>query len=279
MMISKGTGFPVVLIPGIQGRWEWHAPTINALTAGHRVISFSLRDVRPARERDGVFPAWTRALDEVLDQAHERQVSLIGVSFGGLIAARYAARRPERVSSLILASTPAPNWKPGPDDRFCLNFPWLSLPYFGARGLVRLTPELLRARDSWPLRWQLGLEHTKRVLEAPLEPRRMAQWVREWLAYDLATDCKRITAPTLVVTGESSLDKVVPVRDTKRYLKLIEGATHQVLADTGHLGTITKPYRFAQMAGQFIIDARAASQTAARRTEERAAAARTRHAS
>lgn len=278
-MITKGTGFPVVLIPGIQGRWEWMSPTIDALTAGHRVISFSLNELRPNLEKDGAFTAWTRAIDEALDRAHERQVSLIGVSFGGLIAARYAARRPDRVTSLVLVSTPAPRWRPSLDDEFCLRLPHLSLPYFGARAAVRLLPELYNARESWPLRWRLGLDFAGRVIHAPMSPPRMAQWVREWLAYDISEDCRRITAPTLVVTGDSKLDRVVPVRDTKKYLRLIPGATHAVLGGTGHIGVITKPYRFAELAGQFIYSAHTTARSEARAADERTAQARTRHAS
>ena len=30
-MIDVGSGTPVVLIPGLQGRWEWMAPTVDAL--------------------------------------------------------------------------------------------------------------------------------------------------------------------------------------------------------------------------------------------------------
>lgn len=275
-MVVKGIGFPIVIIPGIQGRWEWMAPTMEALQAGHRVITCSLQELRPDRDPHGVFPAWTRALDALIDSTLERQVSIIGVSFGGLIAARYAARRPDKVTSLILASTPAPRWRPRPDDEFCLRFPWLSLPYFAARGLVRLVPELMRARESWPKRFELAGEHARRVLQAPLEPRRMAEWAREWLAYDLTSDCKTIKAPTLIVTGESSLDRVVPVWESKKYLKLIPGSVHQVLADTGHLGVITRPYRFAEMAGKFIYAAHAGA--ARTRVEERARA-RSRHAS
>ena len=270
-MITRGTGFPVLLIPGIQGRWEWMQPTVDALRAGHRVITCSLQELRPDIERDGVFTAWTHAIDQLLDQAHERQASIIGVSFGGLIAARYAARRPERVTSLILASTPAPNWKPRPDDALCMRFPLLSLPYFAGRGLLRLLPELRHARESWPTRWQLFREHANRVFQAPLEPRRMSYWAREWLRYDLASDCKRITAPTLIVTGEAALDRVVPLRESQRYLTLISGSTHKVLPGTGHLGVITRPYRFAEMAGQFIYAAHAAR---ARRADEAVAAAR-----
>jgi pimeloyl-ACP methyl ester carboxylesterase len=276
-MLARGTGFPVLLIPGIPGRWEWMRPTIEALTAGHRVITASLQDLRPERERDGLFTAWTHTIDQLLDQAHERQASVIGVSFGGLIAARYAARRPERVTSLILASTPSPNWRPGPDDAFCLRFPWLSLPYFAARGAVRIGPEIYRARESWKTRFDLLREHAGRAIEAPLEPRRMAAWVREWQRHDLASDCKEITAPTLVLTGESELDRVVPVRESKKYLKLIRGSTHVVLPGTGHIGCVTRPYQFAKTCGQFILASH--ERARARAAEEQAIAARGRHAS
>ena len=32
-MIDVGNGPPLVLIPGMQGRWEWMQPTVNALAA------------------------------------------------------------------------------------------------------------------------------------------------------------------------------------------------------------------------------------------------------
>lgn len=278
-MITRGIGYPVVIIPGIQGRWEWMSPTVEALQAGHRVITFSLQELRPGIDPDGEFPAWSRALDQVLDRVHEREVSLVGISFGGLIAARYAARRPERVTSLIIASAPAPGWKPGADDRFCMKLPYLSLPYFGARALVRLMPELMEARESWPLRLRLLMDHAKRVGSARLEPRLMAHWIREFLDYDMAEDCDLIKAPTLIVTGESRLDRVVPVYETKRYLKMIRGSTHQILPNTGHLGAITKPYRFAEMAGQFIYAAQSAARSATRTADEAARFARGRHAS
>ena len=35
-------GPPLVLIPGIQGRWEWMRPAVDALAKHFRVISFSL---------------------------------------------------------------------------------------------------------------------------------------------------------------------------------------------------------------------------------------------
>jgi pimeloyl-ACP methyl ester carboxylesterase len=255
------------------------SPTVEALQGGHRVITFSLQDLRPGIDPGGEFAAWSRAIDQALDSVHERQVSLIGISFGGLIAARYAARRPDRVTSLIVASAPAPGWKPAADDRFCMAFPYLSLPYFGARALTRLIPELMEARESWPLRLKLLRDHAKRVGSARLEPKLMAHWVREYLRYDMREDCGLITTPTLIVTGESRLDRVVPVNETKRYLKMIKGSRHQTLPRTGHLGAITKPDQFAEMVGQFIHAAQSAARSSARARPGTAQPPRSRHAS
>ena len=46
LMIDRGNGTPIVLIPGLQGRWEWMRPAVDALARHHRVITFSLCDER-----------------------------------------------------------------------------------------------------------------------------------------------------------------------------------------------------------------------------------------
>ena len=61
----------------------------------------------------------------------------------------------------------------------------------------------------------------------------------------------RITAPTLVVTGEAALDHVAAVEGTSDYLRIIRGARGVVLEHTGHLGTITRPDAFAAAFREF----------------------------
>jgi pimeloyl-ACP methyl ester carboxylesterase len=80
----------------------------------------------------------------------------------------------------------------------------------------------------------------------------MARWAREWLTRDLEASCQRIVAPTLVVTGEPSLDHVVPVRNTREYLRLIPDAEYAMLQDTGHIGLLLRPERFAEIVTGFI---------------------------
>jgi pimeloyl-ACP methyl ester carboxylesterase len=64
-------------------------------------------------------------------------------------------------------------------------------------------------------------------------------------------DCTGVTVPTLVVTGERDLDRVVPCDDTMSYLKLIPGASFQLFERTGHLGTVLAPERFAAIVSRF----------------------------
>jgi 3-oxoadipate enol-lactonase len=69
---------------------------------------------------------------------------------------------------------------------------------------------------------------------------------------DLCAACARITAPTLVVTGEPALDTVVPVSSTMEYTRLIRGARHEKMSQTGHIGLVTQPDRFAGIVSGFL---------------------------
>ena len=62
----------------------------------------------------------------------------------------------------------------------------------------------------------------------------------------------RIQVPTLLVTGEPRLDRVIPVESTREYIGLIPGVRHQMMERTGHLGLVTQPDRFARIVSDFV---------------------------
>ncbi len=43
-IVDKGSGPALLLIPGIQGHWEYVGPAVEALSAAFRVITFPLAD-------------------------------------------------------------------------------------------------------------------------------------------------------------------------------------------------------------------------------------------
>ena len=100
MVIDVGNGPPLVLIPGIQGRWEYLRPAIDALARSFRVLTFPLCGERGADRsiRPGAWIRQRRAADH--RGARPRRASsgptICGISFGGLPAIRFAAQHPER---------------------------------------------------------------------------------------------------------------------------------------------------------------------------------------
>jgi 3-oxoadipate enol-lactonase len=244
-MFDQGSGSPLVVIPGVQGRWEWMRPALRALAKRCRTISYSLPAVVE-------FDQFVAQMDATLDDRGIERAAICGVSFGGLIALKYAAARPRRTKELILVSTPSPSWMPSPMQARYLARPWLSAPAFFATAPARVWPEIAAAIDAWPSRMRFCVEHAVRVAAAPVNPSQMATRIKLKPGPALCADCARVTAPTLVITGEDGLDTVVPVHWTVEYTRLIRGARHEMMDHTGHIGLVTQPDRFAGIVSGFI---------------------------
>jgi pimeloyl-ACP methyl ester carboxylesterase len=246
--MDRGAGSPLVLIPGIQGRWEWMVPTIDALASRHRVLTFSLNDSAGR----SAFADWLASIDALIDQTGGTRAALVGVSFGALAAALYAARRPDRVAALILVSPPAPGWRLDPQSEGYARRPRAALPLFAFRSICRLTPEIIASFPTWRGRLGFAATYLFRAMRWPVSPRRMAAWLFEWMQTDIESDCRHIRVPTLIVTGEPRLDRVVAVSSSLEYLTLVPGARHSTLAGTGHVGLIAKPREFAAIVDRFL---------------------------
>jgi pimeloyl-ACP methyl ester carboxylesterase len=254
-IIDRGNGPALILIPGVQGRWEYVEPAIEALAERFRVITFAV-----AGERASGLPFdETRGLDNYTDQISAvmsdrglERAAICGISFGGLAALRFAAAAPERTSALVLASTPGPPWHLKRRHRLYLRLPWIFMPLFIAETPLRLRRELKAALPSWRKRAAFELDQAKKLWTAPISVRRMAQRGRLLRRLDVEHDCARVSAPTLVITGDPALDRIVPVAGTQRYAQLIGGARQIVVARTGHLGCNTRPGEFARLVHEFV---------------------------
>jgi pimeloyl-ACP methyl ester carboxylesterase len=266
-VIDRGNGPPLVLIPGLQGRWEYLRPAVDALSACFRVLTFSLDQVRAdkrvdpfaqgveadQRVRPGLDP-YADAVASLMADARVERATICGVSFGGLIAVRFAARYPERCDALILASTPRPRLRLRPRHEMYLRAPWIFGPIFLAETPFRLNPEICSAIPDPRARRRFSMRSLRTAIGAPVSLSRMAARARMISAEDVTPDCARITAPTLIVTGEGHLDHVVPVEGSSEYLRLIPNARATVLERTGHLGSITRPDAFADIVRAFTHD-------------------------
>lgn len=254
-MFDQGQGAPLIVIPGVQGRWEWMKPALDELGKRCRVLSYTLcGDIGSGMkfERTLGFDNFVRQLDDVFDRAAVKRAALCGVSYGGFIALRYAALHPERVSSLIFASSPAPGWVPDDRQRRYVARPWQSAPAFVAGAPLRLWPEIRAAYDTPRERLTFLLRHAARVVAAPIVPPLVAARVTLQQQMDFTPDCARVQVPTLIVTGEDDLDRIVPAEVTRRYRQLIPGARYVQMKRSGHIGLLTQPAQFADIVTGFI---------------------------
>jgi 3-oxoadipate enol-lactonase/4-carboxymuconolactone decarboxylase len=251
-IIDVGSGTPVVIIPGIQGRWEWMKLAVDALSTRCRVITFSLADEPTSGttfdESAGIW-SYVQQVVDVLDASGLQEATICGVSYAGVIASAFAARHPHRVTSLVMMSAIPPSWRPDARLRFLMRSPRLLSPLF-CIGSARLLPEIIAAKGLLP---GIGFAAAQsvNVLGHFFSPRLMARRARMVATLDIDQELARVHRPTLVVTGEDGLDRVVPVRFTREYLKIWPHATEAVLSRTGHLGPMTRADTFASLIATF----------------------------
>jgi pimeloyl-ACP methyl ester carboxylesterase len=257
-IFDQGSGPIIVVVPGVQGRREWMEPGLEALAAFGRVLSVSLCGEPGsgcALPAGSTFDVHVAQLDALLDRAGVEAGAVCGVSFGGWVALRYAARRRERVAALILASAPGPRFRPDRRQARYMRAPWLAMPLFAAGTRRRLAPEIRAALPDRRERWRFTRAQLARMARAPISPALVARRVRLALGEDFLADCTRVAAPTLVVTGEPELDRVIPVASTREYVEAIPGARAAVVPQTGHIGIVTRPAAWARVVGGFVREA------------------------
>jgi 3-oxoadipate enol-lactonase len=254
-IVDLGSGAPVVVIPGIQGRWEWMKPGIDALAGRCRVLTYSLSDEPSCGGRfdeAAGFLCYVEQVREAMDAAGVDAATICGISYGGLIASAFAARHPERTRGLALISALPPAWAPDSRVRFYLRAPRLLMPLFMLASL-RMYREIAASRPGVAAGALEALRHARNVLTHMFSPLRMARRVHLLAGVD-ASAIVPPAVPALVITGEASLDRVVPVHATREYLQWLPHAKVVTVERTGHLGFITRPQVFADLVAPFAIE-------------------------
>jgi pimeloyl-ACP methyl ester carboxylesterase len=156
------------------------------------------------------------------------------------------------VSSVVLVSALPPTWTPDARVRFYLRAPRLLTPLFMLAS-ARMYREIAAATPGRVAGVRAALRYAGTVLAHMFSPTRMAR--RALLlstTQPLVPEVSAVDVPTLIVTGEPELDRVVPVALTQEYARWWPHAQQTTLANTGHIGLITRPAEFARVVTEFI---------------------------
>ncbi|EFQ83273.1 hydrolase, alpha/beta domain protein [Aeromicrobium marinum DSM 15272] len=185
----------------------------------------------------------------LLDELGLDAVHYVGLSMGGFVGMRLAARHPDRVLSLSLLDTSA-----GPEDpEKVKRYRLLARVYrlFGM-GIVRGQVEPIMFGPT--------------ALGDPAVRPRIDRWLEDLATVDrsgmrqailgvtdrlpVAPELGSITAPTLVVVGAD--DVATPVHKSEAIVAGIAGARLEVVPDCGHSSTIEQPTILSRLLADFI---------------------------
>ena len=116
-VLEAGSGDPILYVHGAGGLfWD---PLLDALAAGHRVVAPEHPGAGDSQGIEHVEDLWDLVLyyNELLDHLGIEKATVVGHSFGGMVASEIAATSPDRVDKLVLIA-PLGLWRddhPVPD--------------------------------------------------------------------------------------------------------------------------------------------------------------------
>jgi pimeloyl-ACP methyl ester carboxylesterase len=239
-----GTGAPVLVLHHDIGSPE-PAPFLDALARQFSVLAPS----HPGYDKSSR-PDWMRSVRDVavvyqwlLGERGLRDVTLVGLGFGGWIAAEMATMAPRALRRLVLVG--AMGLKPERGE--IVDQALLSYIDYVRRGFAdqAVYDRIFGAETPTPRleQWDLNREMTFRIAWKPY----MYSPTLPYLLGGVAT-------PALVVWGRD--DRIVPLECGEHYAKALPNARLEIVERAGHFVDMERPDELAQVVARFATETR-----------------------
>jgi len=233
------TGETVVFSHGLLWGTELFAPQVEALRGRYRCIAWEHRgqgksaaDHRHCIDMELV---WSDAV-ALLEKLGVGPVCFVGLSMGGFVGLRMAARRPELVNKLVIIESSA---EPEPRENIGRYRMLVAASrVIGVRALAgRVAPIMLgRSILSDPTR-KAEVERYKAIMSSRRDVWRAVNGVVDRAGVE--GELSRIRTPTLVIVGEE--DVATPRAKAERVVAGIAGARLVSIPRAGHSSTVEEP--------------------------------------
>jgi len=260
---EHGTGDPLLLIMGFatdSTAWLLQTPEF---AKHYRTVVFDNRGVGRSSKPAGPYTIHEMADDALglLDHLGIRRTHVLGLSMGGMIAQELTLRHPERVQKLVLAATyPEPDADVERTRQFTLGKMGGTVTAEGAMQIdLKAIDPLLLFQHLLPLVFNpefiaTQLPRLMQLFGGALQYGFSMEAIvgqMEALVGHKATDrLHRITAPTLVLTGDA--DRLIPPANSDILARHIPGATLVKIPGGSHGFNIEQPELFNRTVLEFL---------------------------
>ncbi|NMO16668.1 alpha/beta fold hydrolase [Pyxidicoccus fallax] len=248
---TGGSGQPIVFSHGLLWSTRLYDPQVDALRGRYRCIAYDHRGQgRSAVPPTSVIDMETLYLDAValIEKLGVGPCHFVGLSMGGFIGMRLAARRPDLLRSLVLMETSG-----DPE-------PLANVPRYTLLNLICRLAGVRPVADA-VMRIMFGrtfLNDPNRAEERALWRARLMENRRDiWRAVNgvikrqaIAPELPNIRVPTLIVVGEEDV-ATVPAK-AERLSQLIPGSRLVRLPRGGHSATVEEPSLVNAALGTFL---------------------------
>lgn len=247
-------GVPILFIhgsgPGVSAYANWRLllPLIEKTNHAYAMdmIGFGYSDKPTGDEVDYGIDLWTQQIVDFIDAIGVEKVNLIGNSFGGSLAFSVALKYPEKVNKIITMGTMGAQL----DIPYGLNEVW------GYKGTKEHMGELIdlfthnkefASDELTQIRYEASMEAGFHEAFSSMFPHPRQASVDNMSFPDEAF--KTIKHQALLVHGRE--DRVVPVENSLRLIKLIPNAELHIFGNCGHWTQIEKSQEFADLVNDF----------------------------
>jgi pimeloyl-ACP methyl ester carboxylesterase len=255
---ETGTGTPVIFVHEYAGDHRAWEPQMRHFGQRYRAITYAARGYPPSDVPEDVAKySQTRAADDigsVLDHLKIAKAHVVGLSMGGFASLHFGFRHPAQALSLVVAGC-GYGAEPGQREKFHAEADAIAkfiddndISVFAekyAYGPTRVQFENKDPRGFAEFKQQLA-QHSKlgaRNTQLGVQRHRPS-------LYDLVEDMKKLTVPTLVLTGDEDWPCLQPSLLLKQN---IPTAALSVMPNCGHTINIEDPDQFNRIVGDFLL--------------------------
>jgi pimeloyl-ACP methyl ester carboxylesterase len=235
----SGSGTPVIVLHHDVGTLE-RLPFYDALAERHTVLVPS----HPGYDKSAR-PSWMRNVRDIaviyqalIAEQGLRDVTLVGLGFGGWIAAEMATMAPRGFAKLVLVGAMGLKPERGEiaDQALLSYIDYVRLGFADQTLFDQLYG--VETPTKTLEQWDLNREMTFRIA-----------WKPYMYNPSLPHLLGAVATPALVVWGRK--DRVVPLECGERYAKTLRNARLEVIEDAGHFVEMEKPEPLARLIGGF----------------------------